>query len=295
MNKLERLGQTKLNERYFKMSAHEYTVYVEGDIDILFWEKIFPKRVGWKPNVSVLKNEEGKVLGGWQNLLSYLEENIKNKEKINYIIAIDGDYNAILKNKNLKGNIVITRRYNIENYIFCPNSLYMYMKKLSFGIFNNKDKLKRQIDKFTKIMKKIIILDCINVREGLGIEKYGLQKRDLQTIWTFRNSIYKLEVKYREEIEDNSDILNNINLSDFIRWKCFLNQLNMIIEHTVKKYIVQENESRTNNKVRIPKRLKVDELYMNCIDNCRLCTDSCDDYKSLQMQAENALNELISS
>ena len=73
MNKLERLGQSKLNERYFRLNTQEYTVYVEGDIDTLFWEDIFPKNNQWKPNIVILKKEDGTIIGGWKNLITYLE------------------------------------------------------------------------------------------------------------------------------------------------------------------------------------------------------------------------------
>ena len=54
----KRNGVSKLNERYFRLSSHEYTVYVEGDKDCLFWDDIFPEQEGWTPRIEVVKDSK---------------------------------------------------------------------------------------------------------------------------------------------------------------------------------------------------------------------------------------------
>ena len=290
MKKLDRFGQAKLNERYFKLNTHEYTVYVEGDVDTLFWEDIFPEDEIWKPKIEVLKKEDGSIIGGWNNLIAYLEEGIKDKTKINYIIAIDGDYNAILKNKPLNKNIVITKKYNLENYIFCPKSINTCMKKLSLRTFNNEAIIERKFDNFAKIIKNLIILDCINERDKMGIRDYGLQPRDLQNFKYLRAYIKRINIQYRELIQKNKNILDNVNIVDYIRWKCFAKQLNKIINNTVNNFIKKENCTRKNNNIRRIKKLNVEEgLYMLCIENCAHCS-GCKDYDDLKLQAKNAFD-----
>ena len=72
MAKFTRSNISKLNERHFRLHDKEYTVYVEGDIDKSFWEKVFPVVEEWKPRIEVLKTADGEILGGWKNLVNYL-------------------------------------------------------------------------------------------------------------------------------------------------------------------------------------------------------------------------------
>lgn len=293
MTKLERKGIAKLNERYFRLDSHEYTVYVEGDIDKLFWEQVFPQDDTWKPNIVVLKEEDGKVISGWKNLIDYLEKNIKNKEIINYIIAIDGDYNAILHYKPLHNNVIMTPKYNIENYIFCPKSLNKCMKQLSLGVFNNEELIRNRIEKFSKMLKTLIIVDCVNIREQLEITNYGLQEKDLQSFVTLKNYIKNFNLEYQKILDENKNIMGSCKPIDYIRWKCFLKQLNKIIENIVTQHVKKENKTRKNNKIRTPHRLRVEEgLYMYCIGNCKTCNENCDDFNTLKKQAESIFNNI---
>ncbi len=292
MNKLERLGQSKLNERYFRLNTQEYTVYVEGDIDTLFWEDIFPKNNQWKPNIVILKKEDGTIIGGWKNLITYLENHINNKTKINYLIAIDGDYNSIINHKPSHKNLVITRKYNIENYLFCPKSLNKYMKKLSLGLFDNEIVIAKEMEKFCKMIKNLIILDCINEKEQLGIHVYDISQRELQNPKLLQKYIKAMTKEHSQIIKNNKNILDGYNLIDFIRWKCFLKQLNEMVNSIIRKIIETENKSRNNNNIRQLQKRKCDEgIHVFCIGNCTMC-NSCDDYINLKKQAHNAFASL---
>lgn len=291
---LQRRGYAKLNERYFRESANEYAVYVEGDKDILFWEDIFPVFAGKVPRVQVLLKEDKQVIGGWNNLIGYLDSEIERKSKINFIIAIDGDYNAIIHHKKIYKNVVITKKYNIENYIFCPVSINNCMKLLSFGAFNNLSYVKDRFNKFSNLLKNIIIVDCINEKYGYGYQIYNIDKSELVSFIGIKKFVKSIEMKYKDIISDNSTLLDGVDIVDYIKWKPFLTKLLKVIQEEVCESIKYENAKRNNNFIRKLCCYRSEEdLYIYCLKNCRVCNEKCPDYIDLKNQAIAALKSII--
>lgn len=292
MAKFTRSNISKLNERHFRLHDKEYTVYVEGDIDKSFWEKVFPVVEEWKPRIEVLKTADGEILGGWKNLVNYLEEEIKKQNKIDFIIAIDGDYNEIIKHKPNYKNIVKTKKYSIENYLFCPNSINKYMKILSRETFDNVRYVKTKLEKFALIVKNLIILDCINEKDTLGIKVYDFNAEELSSYRKINNYVNGLTLKYKSIIEQHIHILDNYNILDYIRWKIFIKKLNDIISEEINEAIKQENSQRKNNQIKLIRKIKVDErLYLLCLQNCQSCI-GCKDYEDLKIKAKAAFDSL---
>lgn len=292
MSRIYRKGITKLNERYFRLSAREYTIYVEGDKDILFWNEIFPKNKEWTPRVEILQDGEGNVIGGWLNLINYLETKIKQKSKINFIIAIDGDYNEINHCKKEYKNVVMTSKYSFENYIFCPNSINRCMNILSYGLIDDSILVEDKLNKFAKIIKNLIILDCINNKENLGLSIYDLNNTQLTNFKKIKNYVKQISKEHNDLIQKNINILDEHNLIDYIRWKVFLKKLLSIINNEVNIAIDKENNKRVNNKIRKLKKRTEDELYIYCIKNCSICK-GCLDYKNLLLKANNAFDFIV--
>lgn len=292
MAKFIRSNISKLNERHFRLHDKEYTVYVEGDIDKAFWEKVFPIVEEWKPRIEVLKMADGKILGGWRNLVNYLEEEMKKQSKIDFIIAIDGDYDEIIKHKPNYGNLVKTRKYALENYLFCPNSINEYMKILSCGTFDDLNYIKMKLEQFALIIKNLIILDCINEKDRLGIKVYDFNVNEIHSFRKINCYVNKLTLEYKDIINKNIHLLNDYNLLDYIRWKNFIKKLNDIISEEINEAIKQENIRRKNNQIKPIKKTKAEQgLYVFCIKNCQSCT-GCKDYEDLKIKAKAAFDSL---
>lgn len=292
MTKLQRNDISKFNERYFRLSSNEYTVYVEGDIDKTFWKNIFPKYNGWKPRIEILKKEDGTILCGYKNLTDYLRECIKKKSDINFILALDGDYHTVIKNKYTHKNIVMTSKYSLENYIFCPKSINMYMELLSHEMFNDIDYIVHKLNLFAKIIKKLIILDCVNEKDKLGIKVFDLSYKQNKSFLSIKQYVSDMSKQYEKIITENQNIIDKYNLIDFIRWKIFLSSLNKIIINKLNEIVENENKGRKNNSMGKIKDIDVNSgIYINCIRNCSIC-DSCKDYTYLKEQALEATKNL---
>lgn len=284
--RFERTGQSKENERHFLQSAGIYTIYVEGNEDTLFWKKIFPLINGQIPVCQILTNEDGTPLCGENALLKYLEKCIADSKKINFIVAIDGDYHSIIKHKPDYPNLIKTDRYAIENYIFCFKSISEYIKKLSYDTVDIEDKIKYYYDYLATHYKDLIILDCINSKNKLGkqifnkdIIKFFRSKKRLQEyISSFK--MKTLANKENLQIKDEKAI-------NFLRMKFFIPKIGELIKRKTNKEIAKINHLRggigTIGIVR--HNLGTDALYTECIYSCAYCNNPCQDYKNLKTKA----------
>ena len=290
MTEFLRKGCSKLNERFFRISGKQYTVYVEGDIDKLFWQDIFPTTEGWTPKMEILKNSDGTVLCGWANMLNYLDKMIQAGKKINFLMAIDGDYHEIIHHKPEYDNVVMTKRYNLENYIYCAHSLNKVMNTLSFGLFDNVEFIKVILSNFAEMIKQLIIIDCVNTREDIRISVYDMSNEPSQTIKSISNHVKTMSKQYKSELESNKNILDGHNIVDYIRWKEF-NPGNLIRIELNKK-IKQENNNRRNNRMRKIRNISREELNTYCIHNCAQCRENCPDYNELKEKAKAAFDNL---
>ena len=294
MAKFVRPVNTKLNERYFNLQYREYTVYVEGEIDRFFWEKIFPEKDGWKPHVDVLYLEDGTVVGGWKNLVNYLEKQKKLKNgKENFIVAIDGDYDRIIHHKPNYLNLVKTKRYALENYLFCPKGLNEYMSAVSKKCFDDSKVVQHKLLQFANLVKNLIIIDCVNEKEGYGIKVYDLNPQDLAEIQNIKSYVTKMSVLYKDILEQNENLLDGYNILDYVRWKVFLKQLNEIIYTVICDSIRKECQKGNGKRnIKKPQKLKPDEgLYTFCLKNCESC-HHCPDYEDLKEKAMKAFDSL---
>ncbi len=290
----KRNGVSKLNERYFRLSSHEYTVYVEGDKDCLFWDDIFPEQEGWTPRIEVVKDSNGSIIGGWLNLINYLDNELKKGNRVNFIIAQDGDYNEIIHHKKKYNNVVTSKKYSLENYIFCPISLNHCIKRLSFGAFDNKIYVENKLLKFAKLVEKLILLDCINEKEHLGYNIYNIPEQYKQSYKNLRFYVKTIEKQYCNIIKNNKFLLKKINTVNYIRWKPFIKKLVQIIYTETNKAIKKENVIRTNNLIRkLESGRGAEDLYQLCLENCKLCKHKCEDYNDLISQANTAFLNLI--
>lgn len=285
-----RNGCSKLNERFFRISGKQYTVYVEGDIDKLFWKSIFPVVGDWAPKIEVFKDEDGKLHTGWKPLIKYLETQINKGYNINFLMAIDGDYNEIIHHKKDYENVVMTQRYNIENYIYCGHSLNKCMQTLSYGLFDNVEFVKVILNNFAEMIKNLIIIDCVNEKNELGLPIYDFPQKDSQSITSIKKHVENISKLYKQELNENKKILDGHNIVDYVRWKEF--NLGNIIRMELNKKIRKENSTRKNNTIRKIKNISIDTLNSLCVYNCTSCKENCPGYTELKLKAMNAFKSL---
>lgn len=102
----------------------KFMVYVEGDDDISFWDSIFSKVA---PNKYEMESLNG-ISGDMQSRI----QKIKDGEISNVIVACDKDYTSFLDEDPYSNPYIITTYgHSIENTMFCPKNIAIYIKRLS--------------------------------------------------------------------------------------------------------------------------------------------------------------------
>lgn len=146
----------------------EYTGFVEGRDDILYWNKKLEEY-----NIENIYLEE---LKGKENINKELEELLENKEL--KFIFLDRDYNEILKKMLEKDQVIYTYGYSIENTFCCIESLVEIILDCETIQKKEKEKIekiKEDIDKFLGKVKKqvieLLIFDILNEKKA-GQEGY---------------------------------------------------------------------------------------------------------------------------
>jgi len=86
-------------------------VYVEGDDDILFWDKVF--RASTSASIYI------EAVGGSKELDKYIE--LINSGELESIAARDSDYLDFEGKKNGDSKIIYTVGHSIENSIYCAD------------------------------------------------------------------------------------------------------------------------------------------------------------------------------
>lgn len=131
-------------------------VYVEGDDDVSFWDAIFEKAV---PN----DYYEIEPLGGNKGEMTKYINKILKGEIRNVIVACDKDYITYLdKNPYISPYIITTYGYSIENTMFCPTNIAVYLKRLSKSTKDYSGVVDNWYDDFCKKAKLLLPYDIAN-------------------------------------------------------------------------------------------------------------------------------------
>lgn len=131
-------------------------VYVEGDDDVSFWDAIFEKAVS---------NDLYEIapLGGISGKLKKYIQKILKGEIRNVIIACDNDYTTYLNTAPYSSPYIITTYgYSIENTMFCPSNIAVYLKRLSKSTNNYMDVVTKWYDDFCEKAKLLLPYDIAN-------------------------------------------------------------------------------------------------------------------------------------
>ncbi|MCD8203464.1 MAG: DUF4435 domain-containing protein, partial [Prevotella sp.] len=101
----------------------DVVLYVEGENDITFWDERFRRIVS--PTFYTIEAVNGK-----EQLIKY-RQGILDGSLNNIIIACDSDYSQFMNNQAVEDpRIILTYGYSIENTMFCPVSVAIYIRRL---------------------------------------------------------------------------------------------------------------------------------------------------------------------
>jgi len=143
----------------------DYIVYVEGQDDICFWEKILKETTDLKFEVQ--------DVGGSTQLLNYMNAIIENDLKV--IVACDSDLTFFDGEQKVHSRILRTYGYAIENTYISHSSIKLIIKSIA--------KLKAQqadflpvaewLDDLANKTRELIQLDIFNQINKCGISVVG--------------------------------------------------------------------------------------------------------------------------
>jgi hypothetical protein len=214
----------------------DFTIFVEGEDDVLFWRNVFTKN---KKNVHI---EE---VGGCEELKKYINK-IQN-ENVNIYVAKDSDYSDFQDDVMLNNERIFrTYGHSIENTLYNLPTIKKIINNYSRKDENYDDKLNEIIENFETKIKPILIYDIINDVYGKGISILG---NNTCKFLKNNNSIHLCEEKIENfitskcnsitetEIQTVTEKLNNYQkpLWFVLRGHFLTNFVINIIKHFVKQ------------------------------------------------------------
>lgn len=155
------ISNTKLSHSESAISViHEFydkkfMLYVEGDDDIPFWDEQFRKYVP----TDFYKIEP---VHGKENLAEYIM-GIDNGTLTNVVVACDADYSNFLKNGIPKHRCIVrTYGHSIENTMFCPLSVAVYIRRITNTSNDYLGDINVWIEKFCNSAKALLPYEVKN-------------------------------------------------------------------------------------------------------------------------------------
>ncbi len=265
-----------------KFYNKDFTVWVEGDEDIVFWDMIF--KANNYSNVNIKKANGKELLQTYINMVT--DENAK------IIVACDSDYMLVEDKMKNHDRIVFTYGYSIENSMYCPKIISNMIMKLSRKQIDISKDISEWYDEVLLNFKDLLIYDCAN-------EKYS------KSIKVMGGSADRYINKKTCQI-DNDSISNNINnikglFSDeeFENTKRHIESLNKEIRFLLRGHFLTDIV-RAKIKIESEKRrdagisISNDTIYIETVDGCKNCNPKCTDKKLLESQIKKAVNSLAS-
>lgn len=272
----------------FDKSVNTVRVFVEGVDDVPFWQNLFE---GILPQDSMYKilceHKEG--------CREVCKEILNHGETQKILCVLDSEYDEIIHDKEIFKNsfTIFTIRHSIENYLFCPNSFDLLIKKLNL---NYTKEYTQECESFFKelslALEDLLYLDCKKqispelFKEGIkilgsnqSVAKYMVSKdylpnKDKLTEFIIENNLNEIDI---DEIKNK---FKDKNLFYFLNGHFILHSICMFISRKIKRKGCQMNKAN---------------LYGHLYDYCYKCKNKCKDYATIENSAKKALTFIITT
>ncbi len=261
-----------------------FIVYVEGQDDIIFWDKFFS-------HTTELDYRVEESPGGKTGLLDYMDKIVEEDAQI--IVACDSDYNTVVppNEKYIHERIIRTYGYSIENSMYCPHNINQLIRRFGRINKNFESVVSTWYNHFLEDSRILLIYDLANHIFTKGIQVFG--DKCVRFLTTDKSSkisetkvnsfIHELSSNFTEkEITDsNTKIINSGKELRFLFKGHFLtNAVLNFIKETIKK--------ETSSNVSI----NLDSLYamtLSCVGNCN---EECDDIRLTKEKIQKSIKSL---
>lgn len=265
-----------------KFYNKDFTVWVEGDEDIIFWDTIFKSNNYNNVNI---KKANGKEL-----LQVYIDRVTDEDAKI--IVACDSDYMLVEDKVKNHDRIVFTYGYSIENSMYCPKIISNMIMKLSRKKIDISEDIEKWYDEVLEEFNDLLIYDCANEKYTKSVEIMGGSSNRYikkKTCKIDNNSIINKINQIKEYFSDEEFENSKMYLKGFNKEKRFLVRGHFLTD-LVRAKIKIESEKIRGGGINISN----DTIYIETVDGCKNCKPKCEDKKMLDVQIKEAIKSLAS-
>ena len=285
MNKLQYSALATNALPYFDKSVNTIRVFVEGPEDIPFWQNLFESILPQNSNYKILCEYKT----GCKEVCKEIS-NLGQEQKI--ICALDSEYDEIIHDKDCLKNsyTIFTGRHSIENYLFCPQTFNLLIKKLNLDYTQDYlDDCKKYFAELSALLEPLLYLDCKKQEEPelFDIEIKILGSSHSIAKFTHQNNFLPDKEKIKKFIFDNNlQEINTDNLKQKFKDKNLFYFLNgHFIFHSICKYL----SVKINRK---GCQMNKSNLYGHLYDYCVQCNNKCKDYASIKNSAKAILEQM---
>lgn len=261
--------------------SKRFSVYVEGEEDVIFWESLF--------KISGYEDIYIEDVGGYSELIPYMNKIVMEDAKI--LVAADSDHRDLVGFDFDDERIIRTYGYSIENSMYSIQRIYSIIKKLSRNKFKQKEEISKWRIKFSEEARKLIVYSIANNLFDKGVIVFGdkcsrfLKDDAINELCSNKIEVFlnELERQFtKDEIRQASILLEKSTKETWFLIK------GHFLTNGVLNHIALTVEKTTGKKPYI----SLDALYAMCADNEEINNKNDMDVKQVILKIENAINRL---
>lgn len=232
-----------------------FTVYVEGDEDVIFWGELFDH--------TGFKDAHVESVGGKDQLVNYINKIIN--ENIRIVVACDSDYKMLDGNYLTHPKIIYTYGYSIENTMYKTDTINNIIQNLSKKRINNNEEIENWKAGFIQELTSLLEYDFANHLFGKGIKVLG----DNCSQFLVSNSSYSLSsVKISNHIEKikTSFKKTEIEKSKSLITKSNIDKWFLVKGHFLTNGVYNFIKRKSENISKVNVSFSLDSLYAMSVD-----------------------------
>lgn len=178
----------------------DFTVYVEGEDDVIFWENTF-QRCG--------KSVYVEELNGSNEVLKKI--NLIVEKDADFYVAIDNDYRDFKSERIEHKRIIVTHGHSIENTLYNKATIQRIIRQFSRKTIDISNDLSKIIRKFEEAIIPLLMLEIAN---ELYDKKESILGRNCSRFLENNSSVYLCRNKIEEFINSKKNIFTKEELNE---------------------------------------------------------------------------------
>lgn len=250
------------------MLNKEFSVYVEGKDDILFWESLFHK--------SGLQNFHIEEVGGYEFLKPYIDRIIH--EDANIIVACDSHYMEFTDELVKHDRIIRTYGYSIENTMYNSLRINLIIKKYCLMQVDLKEEIENWMSEFSDQLSELLKYHIANVkyRKTTPI----LRDKCIEYL-TSKTTPNLCSAKIQKKLSEVATVFNHEEISVVERK---IEEIQKPTWHLIKgHFLTNAVLNYIKKQIKLLKRkaipITLETLYAHCVNMNEFNTDNLDDVK----------------